>query len=83
MPHHVIVSLPDGRVIRVDYRIGPIVSIIRKIHDEIQKPPERRDHDRLCELDLRAAAWLDANGHLCCTAEQVRDGTCTLHGEVT
>jgi len=82
MPHHLIVSLPDDRVIRVDYRVPVIVPLIRRIHEEIQKPPERRDHDRLCELDLRAAAWLDENADQCCTAEQVRDGTCTLHGEV-
>ena len=82
MPHHVVTSLPDDRVIRVDYRMGRIVGILRCIHDEIQKPPERRNHDRLQRLDLEAAAWLDANPDKVCTWEQVRDGTCTIHGPV-
>ena len=78
MSHHVVVSLPDGRAVRVDWR-AEIVPVLRRINVQLERPIGRRDHAQLGRDDLAAAAWLDAHPELCCTAAQMRDGTCTAH----
>jgi hypothetical protein len=78
--HHVIVGLPDGRAVRVDYRVPVIVPILRRINYQASLPRDKIDYDALERDDLAAAAWLDRHPDLTCTAEQVRDGTCTRHG---
>jgi hypothetical protein len=71
MPHHVTVTLPDGRHPLADYR-QPITHVMRRI---LAARAEGSDTGCAEEYEL-VAEWLDTSPGQACTLDQIRSGTC-------